>query len=193
MLSAVMHGAGLQWTSPRSASGPPALAPMRCTLCTLRAELENHVLYITSATPLLGAVRGLTARFPHSQCYGDTSSTFTALSGCTTRLRVPRHHSDVREKAGKLAEPIVNACNTCICNAVQHSCLNYVPSPSSRSSTASKNASIMCKHVYCKGYMHAIFTERGDPSISLAELLRMFKVNRMKVHCTVSGKAVLQA
>jgi hypothetical protein len=42
----------------------PHLCHARYAHCN--SELEIHVLYVTSATPLLGAVRGSTARFPQT-------------------------------------------------------------------------------------------------------------------------------
>jgi hypothetical protein len=91
---------------PRSASGPaPALAPVPCSKpCALQPELQpNHVLYVTSATPMLGgAERGsLITTFPATQCYSDTSCTDLGIPShsrprqSAMRLQVPRHPIDV--------------------------------------------------------------------------------------------------
>jgi hypothetical protein len=65
-----------------------------CKPCALQPELESHVLYVTSATPLLGDVRGSTAEFPQTVLWSDTSSTYLGIPPrprprqSATRLRV---------------------------------------------------------------------------------------------------------
>ena len=62
---------------------------------------------------------------------------------------------DMREQRRKLAEPFVNR-PAILASAMPSSMATFAYSPSSRSSTASKNASIPCRQVYWNGYMPAL-------------------------------------